>query len=123
MPVESKKNDTTIKTTVTAFKKTPPISTYLVAFVVSDYGFKENGTHRVYTKPDAVSQTNYALDFGAKVIEELNKYTDIKYESQMPKMDQVSIRDFNPGAMENWGLVTYRYASSRVDLCRTPSRF
>lgn len=95
---------------ITRFNESPLMSSYLVAFVVSDYGKTEsdNKKYRVYTKPHAVNQTRYALEFGEKVIQQLDNYTNIKYFERMDKMDQISIKDFTAGAMENWGLVTYR---------------
>ena len=94
----------------TSFLPSPPMSTYLVAFVVSDYvnTTNEKGTFRVWTKEDAANQAAYALKVGEDVIGTLDNYTGIKYSSYMPKMDQISIKDFTAGAMENWGLVTYR---------------
>ncbi|XP_043263382.1 uncharacterized protein LOC122403732 [Colletes gigas] len=105
-PVEDPKTNVT----TTTFKDSKLISSYLVAFVVSDYDKKENEkkTFRVYTKPHALEQTTYALEFGQKVISKLDEYTGIQYLDTMPKMDQISIKDFSAGAMENWGLVTYR---------------
>lgn len=105
---DSKEVDKTRKRT--NFKETPKMSSYLVAFLVSDYGFKANkdGTFRVWTKPQAVEQTEYALTMGEHLLQKLDEYTDIKYFSKIPKMDQASLKDFLPGAMENWGLVTYR---------------
>ena len=94
----------------TTFETSPSMSTYLVAFVVSDYASTENknGTFRVWTKEDAKTQANYSLNVGEAVIGKLDDYTGIKYSTYMPKMDQISIKDFTAGAMENWGLVTYR---------------
>ncbi|XP_017888729.1 aminopeptidase N-like [Ceratina calcarata] len=100
----------------TSFKETPPMSTYLVAFVVSEYKFKEdkdhNFTYRVWTKANAIDQTDYALKMGMKILEQLDLYTNISYQKYMPaKMDQISQKDFPAGAMENWGLVIYRESS------------
>lgn len=98
--------------TYTNFNVTPPISTYLVAFVVSDYECKsENSStiqYRVCTKPQSVNQTQYALSMGRKLLEKMEAYTNISFSDYVPKMDQVSLKDFSAGAMENWGLVTYR---------------
>nr|XP_033323667.1 aminopeptidase N-like [Megalopta genalis] len=96
---------------VTAFKSTKPMSTYLVAFVVSDYAYKahdKDDTFKIYTKAETVNRTTYALDFSVKAMEQLDILTGIKYSESMPKMDQVAIRDFIPYGMENWGLVAYR---------------
>lgn len=95
---------------ISTFEKSPKISTYLVAFVVSDYGYLEGDdkSFKVWTKPHAVKHGKYALEMGQKLINQLNEYTGLKYNDYMKKMDQVTIKDFSPSAMENWGLVTYR---------------
>ncbi|XP_017891649.2 aminopeptidase M1-like, partial [Ceratina calcarata] len=97
----------------TFFKETPLMSTYLVAFVVSEYQFKEdkvgNFTYRVWTKKSAIDWVDYALTMGRKLLEQLNLYTNISYQTYMPdKIDQISQKDFLAGAMENWGLLIYR---------------
>lgn len=97
---------------VSKFETTPKMSTYLVAFVVSDYKSNkrsENGIEfKVWTKPHAVNQTKYALNVSVHLLKELDKYMKIPYGNEIKKMDQVSLKDFSAGAMENWGLVTYR---------------
>ncbi|XP_011865488.1 PREDICTED: uncharacterized protein LOC105560735 [Vollenhovia emeryi] len=104
---------TTTKET-TIFKKTPKMSTYLVAFVVSDFAAlsNEKGTFSVLAKPTVDnSSKSFAFEYGQKALEELNNFTNIDYygtEMQMDKLDQIAIPDFAAGAMENWGLVTYR---------------
>lgn len=117
---EKQLNNKTI--TETTFETTPLMSTYLVAFVVSQYAFipeDKNETFKVWTRPDLISNAEYALKHGQKVLETLEEYTGIKYgekdknskkddEAMNMKMDQISIPDFLAGAMENWGLVTYR---------------
>ncbi|XP_026672436.1 aminopeptidase N-like [Ceratina calcarata] len=97
----------------TSFKKSPPMSTYLVAFVVSDYQRKEDKskdiTYRVWTKARAINQTSYALKMGMKILKQLDFYTNISYQKYMSaKIDQITQKDFSAGAMENWGLVIYR---------------
>lgn len=62
---------------------------------------------RVFTQPDLISQADFALEAGEKILKALEAQVDVKYE--IPKMDQAAIPDFAAGAMENWGLVTYRY--------------
>lgn len=84
------------------------MSTYLVAFVVSDFASIQNtnGTYRVWSRPNAITQSQYAFDIGIIELAALEADTNITYT--LPKMDQISIPDFSAGAMENWGLVTYR---------------
>ncbi|XP_050580735.1 aminopeptidase N-like isoform X3 [Bombus affinis] len=105
LAVEEPKVENDMKTT--KFKTTPRISTYLVAFIVSNYECNEDGMFRVCTKPQAVNQTHYALEKGKELLGALNEYTAINFTHYVPKMDQVLLEDYPPGAMENWGLVTY----------------
>lgn len=92
------------------FEKTPPMSTYLVAFVVSD--FKENKIKKnsidmsVWTRNELSKHTDYARDIGLEILKAMNDYVNVKYHFN--KMEQIGIPDFSAGAMENWGLVTYR---------------
>ncbi|XP_011304312.1 puromycin-sensitive aminopeptidase isoform X2 [Fopius arisanus] len=116
MPVEriEKKNDLeTIK-----FQKSPIMSTYLVAVVVGEFDFVEDKTTdgtvvRVYTPKTKQEQGRFALEVATKVLPYYNKYFGISYP--LPKMDLIAIADFSAGAMENWGLVTYRETCLLVD--------
>lgn len=90
------------------------MSTYLVAFMVSEFGGIErlNGTKEfgIYTRPEALNQTDYALEFGMKVVDALGAYFGIDYYSTNAqiKLDHIALPDFRAGAMENWGLIKYR---------------
>ncbi|ODQ51782.1 hypothetical protein SAICODRAFT_59464 [Saitoella complicata NRRL Y-17804] len=111
--VASKKVDGGKKTV--SFATTPKMSTYLLAWVVGDLRYIEThtaGEHgpkipvRVYTVPGLEEQGRFSLDLGAKTLDFFNKEFGTPYP--LPKMDFVAIPDFSAGAMENWGLVTFR---------------
>lgn len=51
-------------------------------------------------------QGNHALNVGIKALDFFTEYFDIPYP--LDKLDLIAIADFASGAMENWGLVTYR---------------
>lgn len=94
----------------TYFETTPLMSTYLLAFVVSDFEYRSNAdqSFRVWARPNAVDTTDYAVSVGEEILNNLNNFTGVYYNETFPKMDQFAIPDFSAGAMENWGLVTYR---------------
>ncbi|KAH1012794.1 hypothetical protein HUJ05_011888 [Dendroctonus ponderosae] len=90
-----------------------PMSTYLVAYVVSDFHYKEaepidnnNVTFRIWSRQDAIDQVDFAKDVGPKALRFYEKFFNIGYP--LPKQDMIAIPDFSAGAMENWGLITYR---------------
>ncbi|XP_012288916.1 aminopeptidase N [Orussus abietinus] len=93
----------------TKFETTPRMSTYLVAFVVSDFKVLKEDRFAVWTKKQTLNSAKFALDFGKKSLEALENFTNITFA--ISKMDQVAVPHFRAGAMENWGLVTYRETS------------
>uniref|UniRef100_A0A182NNG8 Aminopeptidase N n=1 Tax=Anopheles dirus TaxID=7168 RepID=A0A182NNG8_9DIPT len=91
----------------TTFQTTPIMSSYLLAFVVSDFLFR-SGSQRVYVRPNAFNEASFGLEAGQRILAALDAYLGIAYSTHMAKIDQVAVPDFAAGAMENWGLVTYR---------------
>ncbi|KAM4706913.1 endoplasmic reticulum aminopeptidase 1 isoform 1-T2 [Discoglossus pictus] len=94
------------------------MSTYLVAFIVSDFKSVSQVTTRgikisVYTVPDKIEQAKYALDAAVKLLDFYEDYFSIPYP--LPKQDLAAIPDFQSGAMENWGLTTYRESALLYD--------
>lgn len=89
------------------FKKTPPMSTYLVALVVSDFNFTMiNNSYSAYARPNAINQTIYAASVMKPIVDYFEKY--LRHPYQLTKLDMIALPDFVSGAMENWGLITYR---------------
>ncbi|XP_063599467.1 aminopeptidase N-like [Penaeus indicus] len=92
------------------FATSVPMSTYLVAFVISDFRNKssESGGVRfsAWAREAALQQVDYALETGPKALSFFEDYFGLPYP--LPKEDMVALPDFAPGAMENWGLITYR---------------
>lgn len=86
------------------------MSTYLVAFVVSDFKAVKAGSHNVYARSDFITEgrADYALKISNPIMDSMIGFTNISYK--MEKMTQIAIPDawFAAGAMENWGLVTYK---------------
>lgn len=75
--------------------------------MVSKYTSTSNSDDvTVWARETAIQDGNYAYNIGEKVLDEMEKFTDIEYS--LPKMDMAAIPDFNAGAMENWGFTTYR---------------
>lgn len=85
------------------------MSSYLVAFIISDFepATNINKTFKVWSRPNAVQYAVNALEVGQKALKFLEDYTGIPYPIE--KMEFAAIPDFAAGAMENWGLVTFRF--------------
>ncbi|XP_024886627.1 puromycin-sensitive aminopeptidase isoform X1 [Temnothorax curvispinosus] len=116
MPVKSKITNGNYETLT--FERTPIMSTYLVAVVVGDFDYIEDMSSdgvlvRVYVPKSKKEQGQFALEVATKVLPYYKTYFGIAYP--LPKIDLIAIADFSSGAMENWGLVTYRETCLLVD--------
>lgn len=100
------------------FDVTVKMSTYLVAFIISDFESVSKITKSgvkvsVYAVPDKINQADYALDAAVTLLDFYEDYFNIPYP--LPKQDLAAIPDFQSGAMENWGLTTYRESALLFD--------
>ncbi|XP_078048992.1 puromycin-sensitive aminopeptidase isoform X1 [Augochlora pura] len=117
MPVKKKEtNQESMETYY--FETTPIMSTYLVAIVIGEFDYIEDTSRdgvlvRVYTPKSKTEQGRFALETSVKVLPYYKDYFGIAYP--LPKIDLIAIADFSSGAMENWGLVTYRETCLLVD--------
>jgi aminopeptidase N len=88
------------------------MSTYLLAFVIGDLQKKSTKTKNnvdinIYaTVAQPADSLDFALDVAKKSVEYFEDYFGVPYP--LPKLDHVACPDFSNGAMENWGLITYR---------------
>lgn len=104
---------------VHCFEKTVKMSTYLVAFAFGDFQSIETKTKSgikvgVYaTKAHPAKDLDFALDIAKRSIEFYEDFYQTPYP--LAQSLQVALPDFSAGAMENWGMVTYREAYLLVD--------
>lgn len=109
----------TVKRKIVEFETTPRMSTYLLAFVIGHFNSETMvNKHGVkVTTYAALNQPTSMLTFPNQIAADaLDFYDDLFGQAYpLPKMDQVAIPDFEAGAMENWGLVTYREACLLAD--------
>mmetsp|Transcript_28554 Transcript_28554/g.62170 ORF Transcript_28554/g.62170 Transcript_28554/m.62170 type:complete len:893 (-) Transcript_28554:81-2759(-) len=101
-----------------SFLDSPIMPTYLVAFVVGEFDHIQAQTEhgvliKVYTPPGKSDAGKYALDCATKALDHFNDFFGVPYP--LPKLDMVAIPEFAAGAMENWGLVTYREVDLLID--------
>ncbi|HEX8182356.1 MAG TPA: M1 family metallopeptidase [Candidatus Saccharimonadales bacterium] len=104
-------NNTEAKMTTT-FETTPRMSSYLLAFVVGDMQSKSAKTTSGVevsvwsTRAQPIDSLDFGLDAAVRSIEFFEDYFGVAYP--LPKAEHVALPDFSSGAMENWGLITYR---------------
>jgi aminopeptidase 2 len=106
------------KKQATTFRETPLMSTYLLAFIVGELKVIESNSFRVpvrvFATPDKdIEHGRFSLELAARTLEFYEKTFNSPFP--LPKMDMVAIPDFSAGAMENWGLITYRVVDLLFD--------
>jgi aminopeptidase N len=117
--------------TLVSFERSPVMSTYLLAWAVGDFEYVEAFTDRtyegkkipvrVYTTRGLKEQGRWALQHAPKIIDYFSEQFEIDYP--LPKSDILAVHEFTHGAMENWGLVTYRMTAILFDEKLSDSRF
>jgi len=100
------------------FNRSPRMSTYLLAFIVGELHVIETNNFRVpvrvFCTPDKdIEHGRFSLELAARTLDFYEKKFNSPYP--LPKMDMVAVPDFSAGAMENWGLVTYRVVDLLFD--------
>jgi len=105
------------------FERSPVMSTYLLAWAIGDFEYVEafterkyNGKNipvRVYTTRGLKEQGRFALDNCHKIVDYFSEVFQIDYP--LPKVDLLAVHEFSHGAMENWGLITYRTTALLFD--------
>ncbi|MHB8543499.1 MAG: M1 family metallopeptidase [Leptospirales bacterium] len=110
MPVEREEIRTDGRKDV-VFRTTPKMSTYLLHLTCGLFervsGKTGTGVEiSVWTTPGRQEEGVFARDVALKLLPWFDEYFGIPYP--LPKMDLVAIPDFAAGAMENWGILTYR---------------
>ncbi|KAL1837987.1 hypothetical protein VTJ49DRAFT_3155 [Mycothermus thermophilus] len=114
-----------------SFERSPVMSTYLLAWAVGDFEYVEAFTDRlyngrklpvrVYTTRGLKEQGRWALEHAPKIIDYFSEQFEIDYP--LPKSDILAVHEFTHGAMENWGLVTYRMTAILFDEQLSEARF
>ncbi|XP_052008838.1 aminopeptidase N-like [Xyrauchen texanus] len=102
---------------VTTFEPTPVMSTYLLAFSVSNFKTKGETTEKIptYARLDAVDagHAEYASDIAWKILQKYENTFELNYP--LEQLYQIAVPDFSTEAMENWGLISYREAALLYD--------
>uniref|UniRef100_A0A7I4YHY9 Aminopeptidase n=1 Tax=Haemonchus contortus TaxID=6289 RepID=A0A7I4YHY9_HAECO len=104
---------------VSKFERTPKMSTYLLAVAVGEFEFIQQYTKRgvrfrIWSRKGAQNMTSYACSAGISCLEFFEHRLGIQYP--LLKQDMLALPDFTAGAMENWGLITYRENSILYDV-------
>ena len=95
----------------TNFYTTLRMSTYIVCWVISDFESIEtaNSTDtklKAWAAKNSKEDLRYGLETTGKLLRFYEKYFNISFP--LKKLDTIAIPNLGPGAMENWGIITYR---------------
>jgi puromycin-sensitive aminopeptidase len=109
--------------TKVTFQETEVLSSYLIALVVGPLvGTPEQRVEgvpvRTWSLPEKAHLTRFGQDVALAVLPRLQDYFGLPYA--FTKVDQVGIPDFEAGAMENAGLITYREVALLLDPATAP---
>ena len=115
-PIKSSRSNANLRNTT--FEATPKMSTYLLAFVIGNVKCLKTKSSsgvaiNLYATPANVAYLEFAAEITPKILDFYEDYFGINYP--LAKLDLIAAPDFSAGAMENWGLITYREEVLLVD--------
>ncbi|XP_041669258.1 glutamyl aminopeptidase [Cheilinus undulatus] len=118
MPQEGSSEELPGNKLKTSFEKSVPMSTYLVCFAVHQFEYEERISAkgiplRIYAQPSQLKTAEYAANTTKIIFDYFEEYFNMPYS--ISKLDKIAIPDFGTGAMENWGLITYRETNLLYD--------
>ena len=107
------------------FDVSPVMSTYILAWAIGEFDMVQTYTNtgvsiRIFSPPGRATHGNFALDAGKRALEFYNDFFGVPYP--LPKLDMICCTEFAMGAMENWGLVTYREVDLMIDPVKASSQ-
>lgn len=98
------------------YEKTLPMSTYLIAFMVTDFSQKildrrvGSPSYSIFSR-DQIQNSIKRIEFLIpSVLEFIQNLTEFHYE--LDKLDVIIVPELSYTAMENWGLIALRYIIS-----------
>ncbi|KAJ5105123.1 Peptidase M1 alanine aminopeptidase/leukotriene A4 hydrolase [Penicillium alfredii] len=153
MPIQSERDGSRPGLKFVTFERSPVMSTYvstnqidmcftpawltkyrlaqLLAWAVGDFEYVEAMTERkyqgksipvrVYTTRGLKDQARFALECAHRTVDYFSEVFEIEYP--LPKADLLAVHEFAMGAMENWGLVTYRTTAVLFDEGKSDNRY
>ncbi|KAE8749188.1 hypothetical protein FOCC_FOCC004095 [Frankliniella occidentalis] len=102
------------------FEQSVPMSTYLVAFAVTDFSTLTDAMTplpkievRLWARPAVLAKGRYAVELTPRILDFFGEYFSVRYP--LRKLDLLAIPDFDAGAMENWGLLIFREPALLLD--------
>ena len=117
--------NTEVTRKIVEFETTPRMSTYLLALCLGHFqSVTTKNQHGVMITTYApLNQAKESLLEPNRIAGEALDFYDQAFgvPYPLPKLDQVAVPDFDAGAMENWGLVTYRESCLLMDETATLS--
>ena len=121
-PVESESPAPVAGKRIVRFEPTPRLSTYHIALVVGDFACISDSFQgmplRICAAPSRVELGHFAMKVTKDALAWFNRYFEIPYP--FAKLDQIALTDFQAGAMENPGAITYRETVLLVDEASAP---
>lgn len=111
--------NTEVTRKIVEFETTPRMSTYLLALCLGHFqsATTKNQHGVTITTYAPLNQAKESLIESNQIAGEALDFYDQAFgvPYPLPKLDQVAVPDFDAGAMENWGLVTYRESCLLID--------